>query len=91
MTMTSTTRVKGRLQGECPGGMRHDWILYLAVSSLVITCLWTATPLRDSVSTLECGFLAMMGWMYGMSCTRRPVAAEVAPSSDVCNLKAVQT
>lgn len=97
MAMTLTIRMMTSRVGRAPACAREplfmgfDWILYLAVSSLVTICLWTPAALRGSVSSLEWSFLAVLGWMYAMTYGRGRAPAEVARSGEGRNVKAVRT
>ena len=97
MAMTLTIRRMTSRVGRAPACAREplimgfDWILYLAVSSLVTICLWTPAALRGSVSRLEWSFLAVLGSMYAMTYGRGPAPSEVARSGEGPNVKAVRT
>jgi hypothetical protein len=95
MAMTLTTRVRSRLQRTRPGvGQRatvRHWIFYLVVGSLVTIYLWTPAALRASVSSLEWGSLAVLGWMYAMACGPGTPTAVVAYRVNGRNVKAVRT
>ena len=97
MAMTLTIRVMRSRVGRAPACAREplitgfDWILYLAVSSLVTICLWTPAALRGSVSSLEWSLLAVLGSMYAMTYGRGRAPAEVVRSGEGPNVKAVRS